>query len=447
MLKGVRAQVLSFVKDPFLSDPLQSFVYWNDGLLIYENGIIIEIGEYSLLIKKYADLEIEEYKNSLILPGFIDCHVHYVQSSMIGSYGASLLDWLNKYTFPAESKFKDKEFCDEVAKIFFQQLLKNGTTTANVFCTTFPTSVDAFFEESERYNTRMIAGKVLQDSNLPDELRDSDAEDSVKTTEMLLQKWHNRGRQLYAIVPRFAPSCSALQMKLAGDLYTKYWEQGVYLHTHLNETQDEIAWVRELYPEASNYTEVYNRFEMLKSRTVFAHSCLMQENEWQMLHDANCACAHCPSSNLFLGGGMFKYWEAKKAERPVKVGMGTDVGGGTDFSILKELGDAYKVSMLGNNPLSAIHSFYLATRGGAEALSLADKIGSLEAGYEADFIVLDLHNSEYLDWRLKFDTEDIFSKLFVIQTLGITNLIRSTYVYGKKVYDRDSNSKFIYTNK
>lgn len=445
-LKGIRGQMLSFRDDPFLRAPQECYDYLTDGLIVIQDGHILDAGDYMSVAPRYPALKNEDldvYADSLIMPGFIDCHVHYVQSPMIGSSGNTLLHWLNQYTFPTESKFKDKKFADEVAHEFFKQLLEQGTTTANVFSTTFEASVDAFFEESERYDTRMISGKVLQDRNLPDSLKDKSAEESILVTERLLKKWHHRGRQLYAIVPRFAPTSTPRQLSLAGELYQRYVDQGVYMHTHLDEVQSEIDWVMQLFPGQSNYTEVYRRFGLVGSRSVMAHCCIMREEEWQTLYECSCGVAHCPSSNLFLGDGQFKYWEAKKQSRPVRVGMGSDVGGGTSFSILRQLSDAYKVAMLHMRSLDAVKSLYLATRGGAEVLHLEDTVGSLAPGYEADIAVIDLKPSEFVAWRMQF-TKDIFDKLFVIMTLGPDNVNKATYVAGRKVYDRDRGRKHMY---
>lgn len=447
-LKGVRGQVLTFKADPFLRAPQECYDYIADGLVVIQDGHILDVGDYSATAPKYAGLEaknIDVYADSVIMPGFIDCHVHYVQSPMIGSFGDTLLQWLNAYTFPTESKFKDKAFADEVAHEFFKQILEQGTTTANVFATTFEESVDAFFEESERYDTRMISGKVLQDRNLPDSLKDESAEESIVVAERLLKKWHHRGRQLYAVIPRFAPTSTPRQLQLAGELYQRYLDQGVYMHTHLDEVQSEIDWVTQLFPEQPNYTEVYKHFGLVGPRSVMAHCCIVREEEWQVLHRCGCGVAHCPSSNLFLGDGEFKYWEAKEQSRPVRLGMGTDVGGGTNFSIPRQLNEAYKVAMLQMHNLDAVKSFYLATRGGAEALHLENTIGSLAPGYEADISVLDLKPSEFAAWRMKF-TKDIFDKLFVIMTLGLNNTNRATYVAGRKVYDRDRADKYMYAS-
>lgn len=444
-LKGIRGQIVTFSDDPFLTQADSSYTYIRDGLIVIQDGIILDVDEYAKIKDTYPTLtDIDHHQDSVILPGFVDCHVHYVQSPMIGSFGDTLLQWLNEYTFPTEAKYKDKAFADDVAKMFFKQVLQQGTTTANVFSTTFATSVDAFFEESERYNTRMITGKVFQDRNLPDSLKDESAEESIEIAENLLKKWHNKGRQIYSIIPRFAPTSTEKQLMLAGELYQRHIDEGVIMHTHLNESPGEIAWVNELFPQFDNYTDVYKAYGLIDRKSLLAHSCLMKEEEWQTLHMAQCGCAHCPSSNLFLGDGEFKVWEAKDPQRPVRVGIGTDVGGGTNFSIPRQLNEAYKVSMLKRKNISAIHSFYLATRGGAEALHLENSIGSIAPGYEADIAVLDLKPSEFVEWRMKF-TESIMDKLFVLQTLALDNMNKATYVAGNKVYDRDRKDKpFMY---
>ncbi|MBD5228957.1 MAG: guanine deaminase [Bacteroidales bacterium] len=447
-LKGIRGPILTFKADPFIvSNEDDCYDHYTDGLIVMQDGRIVDVGDYRDTAPRHPALteaDIDRYgADSLIMPGFVDCHLHYVQSPMIGSYGDTLLNWLNRYTFPTESKFRDKEFADEVARIFFRQLLEQGTTTANVFSTTFAASVDAFFEESERYNTRMITGKVLQDRNLPDSLRDRNAEESVFISEELLKKWHHRGRQLYAVIPRFAPTSTPLQLRLAGDLYRRYIDQGVYMHTHLDEAESEIAWVKELYPDFDTYTDVYRHFGLVDRMSVFAHCCIVRPEEWDVLHKSGCGVAHCPSSNLFLGDGEFKYWEAKESGRAVHLGIGTDVGGGTNFSVPRQLGEAYKVAMLRGRSLNALRSFYLATRGGAETLRLDHTIGSIAPGYEADIAVLDMEPSEFAAWRLKF-ADSIFDRLFILMTLGLDNLNKATYVAGKKVFDRHRADTHLY---
>ena len=444
-LKGIRGEAISFNSNPFTCNNDDCCTHYPDALIVIQDGIILDIGNYNVMKQRYTDIsDIDQYTDAVILPGFIDCHTHYVQSPMVGSYGDTLLNWLNSYTFPTEAKFSDRRFADEVAKMFFRHILSQGTTTANIFATTFGPSVDAIFEESERYNTRIISGKVLQDRNLPDNLKDKSAEESILISEKLLNKWHKRGRQLYAVTPRFAPTSTPLQLRLAGELYRCHMQNGVYMHTHLDEAHDEIEWVRDLFPEAENYTDVYEMHGLLGPTSVFAHCCLVKETEWRHLHNAGCGIAHCPSSNLFLGDGEFKFWEAVNQERPCNIGIGTDIGGGTNFSVFRQLGDAYNVSMLHSRPLGIMQSLYMATRGGAEVLSLQDKIGSLAPGHEADITVLDLAPSEFAGWRMQF-ARNIFEKLFILQTLSPDNIVLSTYVSGIKVFDRQQECKFMYT--
>ena len=442
--KGIRGEILTFTADPFLNPHEECYERYADGLVVMRDGHIADIGEYSDVIKRHPDLtDIDAYTDAVIMAGFVDCHIHYVQSPMIGSYGDTLLDWLKQYAFPTEARYRDKEFADSVARIFMRQLLMNGTTTANVFATTFAESVDALFEESERYNTRIITGKVLQDRNLPDYLSDRSAEESVEVSERLLRKWHHRGRQLYAVIPRFAPTSTPRQLQLAGDLYQRYIDRGVYMHTHLDESEDEIRWVESLFPDARNYTDVYARYGLVDRRSIFAHCCIVRQEEWQTLHDRDCAVAHCPSSNLFLGDGEFRYWDAKSPGHPCRLGVATDVGGGTNFSIMRQLGEAYKVAMLGGHTLGALRSYYLATLGGAQALHLDDRIGSLRVGNEADVTVIDLKCNEFVEWRMRF-ARDTPEKLFVLQTIGPDRAIRATYVAGQKIYDRDREEPFRY---
>ena len=444
-LKAIAGNILSFNNDPAASKAEKialgkqaaskdsAYCYIPEGLVVMEQGRIVDMGPEKEVRERYPELDagcIDRYPQGIIMPGFIDCHCHYVQTPMVGSFGDTLLNWLNTYTFPTEARFASEDFSREVARMFFRQTLAAGTTTSNIFSTTFPCSVEALFEESERLGARNITGKVLQDRNLPDNLRDSDAEESVSQSEDLLRKWHGRGRQLYAVIPRFAPTSTPEQMRLAGQLYQQHRREGVYLHTHLNEAENEIQWAMSLYPEARDYIDIYDRYAMVDDRSVFAHCCIMQPQEWERMHLAGSAAVHCPTSNLFLGDGQFRILQALDPARPCLVGMGTDIGGGTSFSIVRTLGEAYKVGMLHEAPVNALRYFYLATLGGARALHLDHLIGRIAPGYEADMVVLDTAATEYLQWRLDF-CNTLEEKLFAILTVAPDRIVAATFIAGE----------------
>jgi guanine deaminase len=352
---------------------------------------------------------------------------------MIGACGAQLLDWLNTYTFPAEQHFDDAGHAAEVAALFLRELLRNGTTTAAVYCTVHPPSVEAFFAESHRLNTRMIAGKVLMDRNAPPALLDT-AERGYAESKALIGRWHGVGRQLYAITPRFAPTSTPAQLEAAGRLWREH--PGTYLQTHLSENEAEIAWVRELFPGRDGYLDVYHQAGLTGRRAIFGHAVHLTEAEFACCHRTGSALAHCPTSNLFLGSGLFPLFEAKHPARPVCVGLGTDLGAGTSFSQLRTLGEAYKVAQARNTRLTALQGFYLATRGGAEALDLLGTIGGIAPGYEADITVLDLKPTPLVEFRMRH-AGDWLEKLFVLMTLGDDRAVRATWVAGEPRYDRD----------
>lgn len=436
---ALRAAALTFSSDPFLTDPDGSYTYYPDALIVIEGGRIASIAD-AATVQAPAGMPVSHFEDALILPGFIDAHVHYPQTEMIASFGAHLLEWLEKYTYITEQKFSDKTHAGKVAHVFLRELLRAGTTTAAVYCTVHPQSVDAFFEESARFNTRMIAGKVLMDRNAPEALRDT-AESGYAQSKALIETWHNKGRQLYAITPRFAGSCSETQLDAAGRLWREH--PGTYMQTHLCETRDEIAWVQTLFPDSASYLDVYHRAKLTGPRAIFGHAIHMNEEDFAQCHQTGSALAHCPTSNLFLGSGLFRAFDAKKKSRPVRLGLGTDIGAGTSFSQLATLNEAYKVAALNDTRLSAAHAFYLATRGGAEALYLDNIIGSIQPGYEADLVVLDLKATPLLDFRSGF-CDNVLEQLFVLMTLGDDRAVRATYVAGEPVYVRDRPDMFAY---
>ncbi|HWL05224.1 MAG TPA: guanine deaminase [Xanthobacteraceae bacterium] len=431
-LQILRAAALTFDRDPFLSDPAASFTYWADAAITLENGLIRSVAPFAAAaIPQTA--QVASYPDSLVLPGFIDAHVHYPQTQMIAAFGEHLLAWLDRYTFVAEQQFADRTHAEEIAGVFLRELLRNGTTTAAVYCTVHPQSVEAFFAESARFNTRMIAGKVMMDRNAPAALCDT-VESGVRDSLHLMERWHGRGRQLYCVTPRFAGSSSPEQLAAAGRLWREH--PGVYMQTHLNESLDEIAWIASLFPEHKSYLDVYDSAGLTGPRAIFGHGVHMTEADFALCHATGSALAHCPTSNLFLGSGLFRLFEARRPDRPVRVGLGTDIGAGTSFSQLTSLNEAYKIAQLGNTRLTAAHAFWLATRGGAQALYLDDRIGALAPGYEADMVVLDLAATPLMEFRMGC-CETLMDKLFVAMMLGDDRMVRATYVAGEKVYDRD----------
>lgn len=427
-----RAAILDSLGDPAELGIENSYRYFEDGLMIVENGKIMTLGKASDLLPTLpAEVLVQQYENALIIPGFIDTHIHYPQIGMIASYGEQLLDWLENYTFPAEEKFVDKQHAQQVSEAFLTELLRNGTTTALVFGTVHPESVDAFFSCAEQKNLRMIAGKVMMDRNAPQSLTDT-PDSSYRDSKDLIERWHGKGRLHYAVTPRFAPTSTPEQLAIAGKLLTEY--DDLYLHTHLSENKNEIAWVKELFPEQTSYLDVYDHHKLLGKRSVFAHGVHLCEDECQRLADTDSAIAFCPTSNLFLGSGLFNLPQAEQYK--IKVGMGTDVGAGTSFSMLQTLNEAYKVMQLQGKKLHPFKSFYLATLGGAQALALDQHIGNLEPGTDADFVVLDYNATPLLKYRMA-QTSSLEERLFVMMTLGDDRAVKHTFAMGQLVHSRD----------
>lgn len=403
--------------------------YIEDGVLMTVQGKIVCFGAWQDHQDNLpSDVEVKHYPDQLIVPGFIDTHIHYPQIEMIGAYGEQLLSWLNTYTFPTEIQFEDPSYAKHIAAFFVNQLLKHGTTTALVFCTVHPASVDALFEQASEINMRLIAGKVMMDRHAPEALCDT-AESSYQESKQLIEKWHGQGRALYAITPRFAPTSTHAQLERAGQLKAEF--PSVYIHTHLSENKDEIAWVKDLFPERDSYLDVYHHYGLTGSHSVFAHCVHLEEQEWQCMHDTQSAIAFCPTSNLFLGSGLFPL--QKTWDKQVKVGLGTDVGAGTSFSQLQTVNEAYKVQQLQGNKLSAFESLYHLTLGGAKALNLDHLLGNFDVGKEADFVVLDLAATELQALR-QSKQKNIEDSLFALFTLGDDRNVLATYIDGKEAY-------------
>lgn len=430
-MHAFRSSILHFLEDPASGDEDLSYQYFEDGMLVVADGQVVAIGAAEALKQEYAEVEVTEYPNNLIVPGFIDTHIHYPQTEIIAAYGEQLLQWLENYTFPAESEFSDGDKAAATAEIFLDELLRNGTTTALVFGTVHPESVDAFFTAAQRRKLRMICGKVLMDRNAPENLRDT-AESGYLDSKALIERWHGKDRLLYAVTPRFAPTSSNEQLTRVGDLLAEYPD--LFMHTHLSENTDEIAWVQELFPESEGYLDVYDRHRLLGRRSVFAHGIHLEDGEYQRLHDTGSGISFCPTSNLFLGSGLFNLDKVEQFK--VNVGLGTDVGAGTSFSILQTINEAYKVQQLRKRKLSPLKTLYLATLGGARTLDLEQQLGNFLAGKEADFVVLDYASTPLIDLRIK-KCKTLFEKLFVLTMLGDDRSVRATYALGNKVHDRD----------
>ena len=424
-MRALRASILHCLADPGEQSEASAYEFFEDGLLVVDGGHVIEAGDAARLMSELpAGTPVHDYSGHLIVPGFIDCHVHFPQLDIIGSYGAQLLDWLNQYAFPAEARFADPEHAREVAGVFIDELLANGTTTALVFGTVHAHSADAIFEAAEAKGMRLIAGKVLMDSNCPEELRD-DPETGYAESKTLIERWHGKGRLGYAITPRFALTSSPEQLAAAGRLAAEYPD--VWIHTHLAENMEEVEEIARLFPDNRSYLDVYEQHGLIRDRAVFAHCLHMDDQDRTSMATRGGAAAFCPTSNLFLGSGLFDLNAMRKAG--VRCGLGTDVGGGTSLSLLRTASEAYKVLHLQEHALPATRALYLATLGAAEALYLDDKIGNFAKGKEADFVVLDYEGSN-LTARRTAAAKTIEEKLFALMTLADDRNIAATYVNG-----------------
>ncbi|KZX78061.1 guanine deaminase [Oleiphilus sp. HI0009] len=428
-IKLYRASILHFLSDPDV-DGEKAYEYFEDGALVIQDGKVLETGEASALTGKYDNADVVDYSGKLIIPGMIDTHIHFPQVEVIASYGEQLLDWLNNYTFPAERQFEDKKYASKIANFFLDELLKCGTTTALVFGTVHKQSVEAFFEASEQRNTRMICGKVMMDRNAPEFLTDT-PESSYQDSKELIEAWHEKGRQLYAITPRFAITSTHEQLEKAGQLMAEH--PTTFMQTHISENKDEVAFVRELFPETKDYLDVYDQYGLLGPRSVFAHGIHLEPREHERLRETGASVSFCPTSNLFLGSGLLDVEKLEKEK--VSYSVATDVGGGTSFSMLQTLNEAYKICQLQGQKLSPLKSLYLATLGNAKSLQLDDKIGSFQADREADFAVLDYDSTPLMSLK-QSKCKTLFEKLFAMIILGDDRSVKATYVAGELAHEK-----------
>jgi len=422
-----RGAILHFRSDPGPHDDPGSFEFFEDGLLVTDDGCIAALGPARELLPTLpTDTQVVEHGDSILMPGFVDAHIHYPQTDIIGSGGRQLLDWLENYTFPTEGRFSDPAHAQEVAEFFLDELIRNGTTTAMVFCSVHRASVQAFFQAAAARRMRMAAGKVLMDRNCPEYLRDSPGAGERDSRE-LLEAWHGRERLLYAITPRFAVTSSEAQLESAGRLAKDFPD--ALIHSHVAENLEEVAWVKRLFPHARSYLDVYDRYGLLRDRAIYAHCIHFDQTDRARMAQSGASAAFCPSSNLHLGSGLFDVAAADAAG--MRFSIATDVAGGSSFSMLRTLGDAYNVAQLSHQHLSPLRAFYLATLGGARALGVDSQVGRFTVGAEADFIVLDLRATALIARRTA-RSRTLAEKLLVLMTLGDDRVVSSTYVLGRE---------------
>ena len=425
----VCGQTLFFKNDPALVGPEESYDFNEQAaIVISEDGFIEWLGAESLLPIEFRELTKINYRDYLILPGFVDAHLHYPQYRMLAAYGENLLDWLNRYTFFEEQYYENEQHAKNAASLFINEIHQHGITCALVFSTIHPIALDALMHESTKHNMAIISGKTMMNRNAPDKLCDTDIS-SYQESKNLILKWDCKGRNRYAITVRFAITSSESQLDAAGTLCKEHSD--LLFQTHLSENHQEIETVSQDFPWSQDYTDVYDKYGLLSPRSIFAHGIHLSNRELTRLNESHSAIIHCPTSNNFLGSGLFKYHQTRKKLQPNKIGVGSDIGGGTSFSMLQTLADAYKVSQLVGSRMSAFDGFYLATLGNAKILKLENEIGTLETGKYADLVVLDPQATPLLKARHSL-SENLHDVLFALMILGDDRAVKQTYIAGKK---------------
>ena len=428
----VQGAVLTYRDDPAVAGARHAVRFYRRGAIaVAGDGRIIWCGHANRLPQRFRGLRVDDYGEALVLPGFIDAHIHFPQYRMLAAPGADLLDWLNRFTYPEEQRYSSAPHARAAAETFLDRLVRHGTTAAVVFSTVHRSATETLFAAAERRGQAIVSGKTMMDRNAPQELRD-DPESGVRDSEAIIERWHRRGRLRYAITVRFAVTSTEDQLREAGALAARHPD--CYVHSHLSESEVEIECVRRLFPQAEDYTDVYDRYGLLGPRSLYAHGIHLSERECARLSESGATVVHCPTSNTFLGSGLFDAARLGRADRPVRIGIATDVGGGTSYSMLHTLGEAYKVAMLrGRAP--AVHAlFHLATRGNAVNLGLDDEIGTLDPGRWADLVVLDPTATPVLEARHAL-SESLEDTLFALAILGDDRAVRATYIAGRRVWE------------
>jgi guanine deaminase len=427
----IRGRVLTFIDEPKSIDDTASYLTVDDGAVLVRDGKIAAVGDYADIRKSAGPgVAVADHRPNLILPGLIDTHLHFPQTQAIASYGAQLMEWLNTYIFVEEQKFAEPDHAAFIAGRFMDEVLANGTTTAVAYCSVHPQSVDAYFTAAEQRGMLMVGGKVMMDRNAPDALRDT-PQTGYDETKRLIGKWHGRGRAHYAISPRFAITSTPEQMEMAKALVTEH--RDCYVQTHLSENKDEIAFATSLYPDAKDYTDIYARYDLLTDKTLLGHCIYLSDREISVLAETGAVGVFCPTSNLFLGSGLF---DRDRFDRlGARWSVATDVGAGTSFSMLETMDEAYKVLHLQGQRLSPLNSFYRMTLGNARSLGLQDRIGSLHVGADADIVVLDSSGKSAMELRMR-TAKSLVEELFILQTMGDDRCVAEVYVAGKAMKTR-----------
>ncbi len=415
-------QTLCFSGDPFV-DGLDVAKHDPHGGVAMSEGKIVAVGSADALRAAYPTADLVDHGDALILPGFIDAHVHYPQTAIIASWGKRLIDWLNSYTFPEETRFADASYAAEIAARYFDLTLSAGTTTVASYCTIHPESVDAFFGEADRRGIRALAGKTCMDRNAPDGLRDT-AQSAYDDSKALLEKWHGRSRLSYIITPRFSPTSTPEQLSALGALWAEHPD--CLMQTHLSEQTDEIEWVKGLYPNARDYLDTYEAHGLLGKGAIFGHAIHLTDREKDRLAETGASLIHCPTSNMFIGSGLF---DMGLAGGGIPVGLATDTGGGSSFSMLRTMAAAYEVAQLRGRALHPAELIWLATEGSARSLHIDGCVGKLAKGFEADLVVLNLASTPGIA-QATGRAEDIWQALFPTIMMGDDRAIAETYIAG-----------------
>jgi guanine deaminase len=417
-------QVIRFAGDPFL-DGLSAAQHLDRGAVLVEGGRIAAVGEAVELQAMAPTARVHDYGRSLISAGFVDAHVHYPQTAIIASWGKRLIDWLNTYTFPEEMRFSDRAYADEIAGRYLDIVLARGTTTVCTYATIHPESVDAIFAAAQTRGMRVYAGKTCMDRNAPEGLRDT-AQSAYDDSKRLLQKWHGLDRLSYVITPRFSPTSTPEQLAALGALWREFPD--CLMQTHLSEQPDEIAWVKDLFPQSRDYLDTYEAQGLLREGALYGHAIHLTEREKSRLIEAGASLAHCPTSNTFIGSGLFDMGLA----RQLRVGLATDTGGGSSFSMLRTMAAAYEVAQLRGQSLHPAQLWWLATQGSARALHAEHQIGNIALGMEADLAVIDLASTPAIA-QASARAEDLWQALFPTIMMGDDRAIEAVWVGGAKV--------------